>query len=301
MITALGLSPSLDVTYRVDTVVPGAIHRPRRVLRLAGGKSLNAARAAVALGGDVRAIVPLGGAVGEWIATALRADGVRAETLPVTNETRSCVSIFDDSTGDLTEFYEPVAELRDDEWSALARAVDSVTDGWLALSGSVPASRATDLAALLAGAAERGIRVAVDTHGAPLRAMLDAFAPAVVKVNRAEAVELLGDGAALDLARGLLGRVSSLAIVTDGAAGAVLASAEGCLRAAPPERGRFTVGSGDCFLGGLLVALDDDRSPADALALATVLAAANTITPGAAVISLDDVERLRRSVIIDAA
>lgn len=301
MITALGLSPSLDVTYRVDSVTAGAIHRPIEVIRHPGGKSLNAARAAVALGGDVRAIAPLGGSSGEWISAALLAGGVRAETVRVARETRSCVSVFDDSTGELTEFYEPAGELDDDEWGLVARAVESVAAGWLSLSGSVPSSRADELAAMLADASERGVHVAVDTHGAPLRTLLDGFAPDVVKVNRAEAVELLGGGDAVSLARDLTSRVAVLAIVTDGAAGAVLASSAGCLRAAPPERGRFTVGSGDCFLGGLLVALDDGRSTTEALALATAAAAANTIAPGAAVFSLDDVGRLRASVIVDAA
>ena len=46
MITVLLLSPSLDVTYLVDEVTVGEIHRPHTVLRSPGGKGLNLARAA---------------------------------------------------------------------------------------------------------------------------------------------------------------------------------------------------------------------------------------------------------------
>ena len=302
MITCLGLSPSLDVTYLVDALDPGEIHRPYRVVRLPGGKSLNTARAAAALGGDVVAISPLGGFSGELIGRALEAEGVRTQLIRVDRETRSCVSVFDEAAEHLTEFYEPAADMTGIEWAGLAEAVENIAAGWLALSGSVPPERARDLADLLARAAARGIRVAVDTHGEPLRVILDTFAPRIVKLNRAEAAELLfdEDDDAIGLARRLLSR-AGVSIVTDGSSGAVLASADGCLRAAPPERGRFTVGSGDCFFGGLLVALDRGASPGDALALATAAAAANTIEPGAAVLTTDDVERLRENVIVDAA
>ena len=43
MITVAGLSPSLDLTYLVDSLRLGAIHRPTAVVRCAGGKALNMA------------------------------------------------------------------------------------------------------------------------------------------------------------------------------------------------------------------------------------------------------------------
>lgn len=316
MISFLGLSPALDITYLVREVIPGMIHRPHDVFRLPGGKSLNAARAAATLfgsaqSGSVRTITPLGGFTGSQIGAALEADGIRADIVRVARETRSCVSAFDESTESLTEFYEPAADLDDVAWAAISRAVEDVADGWLAVSGSMPVARATELAALLTRASARGVRVAVDTHGEALRIIMDASEPTVVKVNRAEAAEFLGgfdadgDGDAAadaaDLARELRVRGADVAIVTDGAAGSVLASREGCLRAAPPERGRFTVGSGDCFLGGLLVGLDGGSTMSDALALATAAATANTFVPGAGLFALEHVQRLRRSVVVRAA
>jgi fructose-1-phosphate kinase PfkB-like protein len=60
------------------------------------------------------------------------------------------------------------------------------------------------------------------------------------------------------------------------------------------------VGSGDSFLAGLLVGLGPDGTGSlpEALRLATATAAANTLTPGAALFALDDVHRLTDAVIV---
>ena len=60
-------NPSIDRLHEVDAIEAGAIHRPDRVVAVPGGKGLNAARAAAALGGSVVAIALLGGHAGAWI------------------------------------------------------------------------------------------------------------------------------------------------------------------------------------------------------------------------------------------
>src|SRR6185436_13566490 len=74
-------SPSIDRTHEVHALEPGAIHRPTRVVAVAGGKALNAARAAHHLGAEVRAIALLGGHAGRWIADALLREGLEYEVV----------------------------------------------------------------------------------------------------------------------------------------------------------------------------------------------------------------------------
>ena len=316
MITCLGLSPALDVTYLVDRVDVGEIHRPRAALTLPGGKALNAARAVVALGGMARAIVPLGGFAGERVRAELEPLGLELVSVVTHRETRSCVTVYDDSGG-TTEFYEAAPELDADAWAEVLDAVSAVEGGWLAVSGSIPEARAASLAHALEEAGHRGVSVAVDTHGAALREILSRARPALVKVNRAEAAGLSGadpgESDIADLARALGGTGTGsgvgigvetgvgIAIVTDGAAGSVATRDGAVWRCAPPETGRYAVGSGDCFLAGLLVAFEKTGTadvPA-ALALATAAAAANTRVPGAAVFSPDVVRELRAVVTVD--
>ncbi len=64
-------NPSIDRLYEVDGLAVGGIHRPASMTTVPGGKGLNAARAAAALGGDVTAVAILGGRSGDWIADRL--------------------------------------------------------------------------------------------------------------------------------------------------------------------------------------------------------------------------------------
>jgi len=283
VITCLGLSPALDVTYGVPALAVGGIHRPEWKLALPGGKSLNVARAVHTLGGRVRAIAPLGGGVGDGIRAALDEQGVLVEAVPVHAATRMCVSVVDAADGAITEFYERVAEPGDAEWEALDAAVARVHTGWLAVSGSVPEARAGALADALAAAAARGVRLALDLRGEALAAALERTRPALVKVNRAEAEEAVGAGPLEQLARGLRERGAEVAVVTDGASGSLGADAEGAWQVTSPPVGRYTVGAGDSFLAGLLLALDEGVALPEALRSASAVAAANTLQPGAAV------------------
>src|SRR5690606_15569788 len=60
----LALSPAIDVTYRLGTMRPGEVNRVERVEARAGGKAVNVARVARALGASPTVVAPAGGADG---------------------------------------------------------------------------------------------------------------------------------------------------------------------------------------------------------------------------------------------
>lgn len=294
MITVLLLSPSLDITYLVPSVTEGAIHRPREVVRVPGGKGLNLARAATRLGGVARVVAPLGGQTGTHVARLAAEAGVAMVPVAVEGETRSCITVAADDDGRLTEFYEPSAPLSAHSVAELTAAVSSLGQsmpGWTVLSGSVPAGVDPEaLVHLLRVRAETGDRIAVDTHGPALAAIVEQAPPTLLKVNRLEAGELLGrpDDSAFDLATALRERTGGTVVVTDGAAGSVAVDGTGSWRALPLEStGPYSVGSGDSFLAGMLVALEAGAALPDALADATAAGAANATVPGAAEFSLE--------------
>jgi 1-phosphofructokinase family hexose kinase len=306
VITVLLLSPSLDVTHLVDRVVPGAIHRPRTVLRAAGGKGLNLARAARVLGADVHVVTPLGGGLGDVVDALAAEEGIPLTRVPVAAQTRSCVTVVPDS-GPGVEFYEPGTGLTPDEAADLGRALAlAPLGGWTALSGSVPDTiGAHAVVAMIRARAAAGERIAVDTHGDALRAIVDARLSALVKVNRSEAAELLGaadDVRAIDLARALQSRAGGIVVVTDGVEGSACVSVDEAWIVRPHESpGRFAVGSGDSFLAGLLVGLERRSSLRDSIVLASATASANALRPGAAVIDPEDLAEERRNVRVVAA
>jgi len=284
-IHTLGLTPALDVVYVLDRVRVGEIHRPPVIIKSPGGKSLNVARALTRLGLPVRAIVPLGGKIGDFVAALLAEGAVEVDRIQTAVETRLCITACDTEARTLTEFYEPTAEF-DVPLDAIAGRTASVPPGeWLIVSGSVPAEvDPLAFARLLAADAARGLLLGIDVHGPALGAIIDAAHPQLVKVNRAEAAELTGESDAAMAARRLVDRGAQIAVVTDGEGGASASTAAGDHPFLPPvdRPGLFPVGSGDCFLAGLVGALDLGSDLATALGIAADTGSANAQVPGAA-------------------
>jgi 1-phosphofructokinase len=306
LITAAAVSPSLDVTYEVEEL--DGIQRPLAVHRVAGGKALNAARAAALLGAPVGAVAVLGGGTGAVVADLARTDGLALRIVEGAELTRTCVSVHARSTGRLTEIYEPATSVSravlDRFLAVLAEQLDD-RPGWCLVSGSLPDSLGPGaLRELVDVVSAAGVRVAVDSHGPALRALLSGGRPDLLKVNRSEACEVTGLPEAADLAE-LVDRLQTvtggLVVVTDGVRGLRATDGTRTLTAALPDvLGQFPVGSGDSVLGALVHALDDDRPLGDALRLATAAGCANALVPGAARFDPAVLGRLMDDVVLRA-
>lgn len=287
MILGAAISPSVDVTYEVPGFRVGQTHRPGSALRVAGGKTLNVVRAARALDAPVHAVAALGGSTGDWIVSSLAAEAVTLTAVPLAGETRMCLAIVDvaESSPLSTDLYEPPTPFTADEWAAFARAVRGAAGAsdWMALSGSIPAGvPLAGLTALLDDVRTAGVRVALDTAGAALRALCGSAD--LLKINRAEAEELLGGPTAdaVDACRRLAALTDADVVVTDGVVGsAARIDGNTLIVPAPHVRGRYPTGSGDAFLGGLLAALDRGEDAETALTAAAATALRNALVPGA--------------------
>lgn len=308
VITVAGISPSLDLTYEVDALELGQISRSSRVVRCAGGKPLNMARAAANLGASVSVVAILGGPTGDLLAALLGSAGIGVTVVPTPQETRTCVSISSVSTGELTEVYQNAAPIPAAVWTAFRHQLAEVLErrpGWLVVNGGAPAGLdAAALASLVGLAHHRGCRVAVDTYGPSLAETLT-VRPDLVKVNRDEAAALLDAGPDADLtemAVAMQRRTGELVVLTDGVRGVVLVDDQQRLRAdLPGVSGRFPVGSGDSFLGGLVAELDEQSDLRSALTTATAAGVANALIAGPANFRRTDVDRLRPLVRMPAA
>ncbi|MFN8224655.1 MAG: PfkB family carbohydrate kinase [Gaiellales bacterium] len=280
MILCVAPNPSIDKLFAVDRLVPGAIHRPKSIVQVAGGKGLNVARAAAALGADVHAVAVLGGYAGRWLAAELGREGISLTAVWTSHESRSCLSVADTETSSLTEFYERGLPIEDTEWAELVDVVRELgaTASWTTVSGSTPpgAGGAFELATMGT--------VALDTNE------LGDARPALLKVNAMEAAALTGLvvttlSAAAEAATALRARIGGAghgAVVTLGREGAVAVTPAGAvLRASLDVTGDYPVGSGDAFLAGLVVSLERDPDWGAALATAIGAGAANAEIPGA--------------------
>jgi 6-phosphofructokinase 2 len=138
----------------------------------------------------------------------------------------------------------------------------------------------------------------LDTSGPALKASLQLH-PYCIRINHHEAGELLGLAGPADpasarrLTADLIASGSTdIAIVTVGAAGAIVASAEGEIEVHPPDvEVVSTVGAGDSFVGALALALSRDWPLARAVRFGVAAAAAAVATEATELCHRADAER----------
>lgn len=298
MIVTLTVNPSLDRTVELDhELARGEVQRVARNVEEPGGKGVNVTRALVASAAESVAVLP--GRADDPLVLAVVAAGVPVATVPITGRLRSNITITEPG-GVTTKLNEPGPELSDAEQSALVAAVveQAADASWLVLAGSLPPSLDPAFYVRIVRevrAAGVTARIAVDTSGAPLAALLDSGeAVDLIKPNGEELAELAGepDADALEadpervaeVAARLAPRGIRSALVTLGAAGAVFVEGEQAWFApAPRITPRSTVGAGDSSLAGFLLALTEEAAPELALAQAVAHGAAAASLPGSAV------------------
>jgi 1-phosphofructokinase family hexose kinase len=294
-------NPAIDRLYEVDRLDPGTIHRPTLSVAVPGGKGLNAARAAHTLGADVVAVTILRGHAGRWIEEQLAERGLQLRAVWARGETRTCISIRDPETDGLTEIYDRGEAVGPSDWTALeALVAEELAAGadLLTISGGIPPGVDDDAFGRLVRAASRaGAKALVDAYGPGLSGALREK-PWLVKVNEAEAAQLIGwpiegEDAALEAAAELRRRGADVTIITRGRSGIVAVTADRELRLGPPATiGPYPVGSGDALLGGLAAGLLEGLGVMPALQFAAAAAAANAQIPGPGELSVDVARRL---------
>lgn len=267
MILTVTLNPSIDRTIEVSAPLErGAVQRAvAAATEVGAGKGVNVARVLAAAGVPSRAIVVA--REDDRFAALLAADGVDAVHVPVESPVRTNLAITEPD-GTTTKVNEPGAPLDERAIAALLTAVATQARGadWLVVAGSLPVGARPGLVVDViqaARAARPGIRVAVDSSGAPLAAAVAAGGIDLAKPNDEELEELLGlahgaiDGVdtAAAAAAALVGRGVGTVLLTLGGDGAILADDTTVLRATPPPTTvRSTVGAGDASLAGWLIA-----------------------------------------------
>lgn len=297
MIVTLTANPSLDRSVVLDgELMAGEVQSARSVREDAGGKGINVTRVLLASGAASRAVLPLDPA--DPFAAALRAAHVPSIAVPLQGVARANLTISDPD-GVTTKINLPGVLRTSEDGAALIDAVVAACAGadWLVLAGSLPPGLPdtfyVEVIEAVRAASDTPPRIAVDTSGAALRAVVDAGAADLIKPNDEELAELadVALDAGLDLAvlpeavaaiaAGIVPAKVRAAFITLGAAGAVLVTADGAWHGTPPPtRVRSTVGAGDSSLAGFLLAETAGASPAECLRSGIRYGSAAAALPG---------------------
>jgi 1-phosphofructokinase family hexose kinase len=292
-----GPNLTIDRTSTIPALRPGEVLRLADVEVTPGGKGLNVARAARALGARAMLVAFLPGRTGRAAGELIADEGVALAGVTVGGEIRSTAIILEPG-GRATVLNEPGPELADGDWIALEAAVGAALHehGVLVCSGSVPPGSPENAYASLVDHAHRAGRPAiVDATGPTLGAAL-AAGPDLVTPNLGEAEGLLrgrvdesveaspdaqprAEAAALELVRAGAGA----AIVTAAAAGAAIAWGEEVtwLQAPRIEHVRNPIGAGDVLTAAVAAALETGIDLIEATRRGVAAAAASVEAPRA--------------------
>ena len=300
-ILTLTPNPALDVwtTTREFRKGPKLRCKPPRLDP--GGGGINVSRVIHRLNGETRALFAAGGRTGEELAEALDREGVQAQRVPISGVTREVFNVCEEETGGVMRFVTPGPTLRPDDVDALLDLLRRcvVEGSHVVGSGSLPDGAGPDFWARAAEICrDADARFLLDSH--------DGVEPALEKGlfvfrETGDAVSgLAGEnvswpaGAARWAAERIDRDEAKAVIVTEGAEGALLVTAEHRLVQGPPPGvvEKSAIGAGDSFMGGFSLSLSEGGDWTEALRNGVATAAATLLTPGTELCRKEDVERL---------
>ena len=307
MIITVTLNAALDRSLTVPTLQLGQRHRASDVLTLAGGKGINVARALKRLNVPVVATGLAGGRTGTRIVEELTAEAILNDFVRIREESRTSTLVVDPTSGTQTEINEWGPKVTESELATLMEKIRYLSRGAEAVvfAGSLPRGVAeTFYAEAARELGRRGVRVALDTEGEPLRLGLDAE-PWLVSPNQHEAEQLVGQELfddedfvmALD------------AIAELGARNVHITLENGCFALVREDRQvrRYhavvprlepvsVVGAGDALLAQWVTATVDGESAEDAVRFAAAAGAASVLEVGAGRFDPAEARRLAAAV-----
>jgi 6-phosphofructokinase 2 len=290
------------MSTNVDHLVPELKLRCDEPRYEPGGGGVNVARVLRRFGVDSEAVFSAGGMTGELLEELLREEGLSTHPVPIAGTTRENVTVREQATNLQYRFVMPGPAIKPDEWTSMVELIESLdpTPEYLVVSGSLPPGLPEGAYADVARRArERGLRVVLDTSGAPLRAGIDAGV-FLAKPNLSELAFLEGESWIED-ERHLQDAASRLVrdtkceavVVSLGAGGALAVTGDAMLRIpSPPVRPQSKVGAGDSMVAGIVWGLVQGWSILEAACLGVAAGAAAVMTPGSEMCYRDDVERL---------
>lgn len=297
-IVTLTVNPALDVAMEAGEVRPGHKIRTRGATYDPGGGGVNVSRVIHALGGETLAVMAIGGSTGRFIEQLLAEAGVPYRAVPVAGTTRISLTVRETSSGAEYRFVPEGALLRLSDAEEILSLLADLRADWLVASGSLPPGFPADFYARVARLARReGLRFALDTSGLALEAALHQGVD-LLKTSLSEFQSIVGsttsdrDALAEHASHLAATGAASMIVLTLGDRGAILATPDRqVVQPALPVRVCSSVGAGDSFLAGLVLALSRRQTSEEALRLAIAAGAAAVMSRGTARVTLPQVER----------
>lgn len=305
MILTNTLNPSIDISYQVESLEIGAVHRPTQMIKNAGGKGINVTKVLDDLGTDVTATGYLGGTNGQWIQTQLEQRNIQLQFIDIEGNTRQCIAINDGEHQ--TEILEGGPEVSKASQALYLKQLADIAHQYkvVTISGSTPKlmnqSKTAYMIKIL-NTLTNSYNI-VDIDGQSLKAILGQSAHIhAIKPNQSEFEDLVNQKGLSHQDIFKILKTNQLfkdvdVFVTLGSEGAIIKLKETIYKASLPNINAVNpVGSGDATVAGIAYSAEHDLDPVTTIQTALACGTSNAMQAATGKIIQQDVDDLIKKV-----
>jgi 1-phosphofructokinase family hexose kinase len=288
MIFTLTLNPAVDKEYTVPLLAMDEVLRASELRIDHGGKGFNVSRMLAALGTQSTAVGLAGGHNGRLLRDGLKGAGISTDFVPVNGETRTNISIVDETLAHYIKVNEAGPTVSEGEITLLMSRITSLLkpgDFWI-LAGSLPPGAPKDIYARIIRIVEEvGAHAVLDSSGEPLRLGCQA-GPFLAKPNANEATQITGKPTETieEMSRitpELHAMGVKIVVISAGKKGALLSDGKSqWFGYTPAIKEHNPIGAGDAMVAGLVWKLAQGEEPSTALRWGLACGAAAASQPG---------------------
>lgn len=286
-IVTLTLNPAFDIHCYAQDFKPFHENLARITAKDAGGKGINISRALTKNGVENTALIVLGEENREAFCKSLAADGMQFISITVSGHIRENITLHTNNAPE-TRISFAGFTVDDSLLDAVKKRLDALLDGnsILTVTGRNPEGLSMQaFKAMLCEYRARGVRLVIDSRSFSLADLLD-VRPWLIKPNEEEigqytalAVGDLNDAVAA--ARELCAKGIENVMISLGAKGAMLCTADGCYAVNAPKLAAVsTIGAGDSSIGGFCAAASRGLPYPEMLRYAVAYGSAACMTEG---------------------
>jgi 1-phosphofructokinase family hexose kinase len=246
----------------------------------------------------------IGGYNGLEIVGRLVNEGVICDFTKIHNETRAHITISQRKKKLqtlLSTLCPKISQIEVDEFFRKVQEIPS--DSYVVISGNTPQGMSNSFyAQLITTLKEKDIKVILDTDEEALKRGADA-GPYLIKPNIHEFGRLVETNVStveeiIKCAKPLEDKVKYI-VVSMGAKGVVGISKEGNYHVIPPKINvRSSIGAGDSLVAGIIFALSENTPFKDALVLGVACGTASALNPGSDLCKKNDIDMIKKDVLI---
>ena len=304
MVYTVTLNPSIDRMMDIEELIYDDVNRIIECRSRAGGKGIAVARGIHHLGGESIALGFVGGYNGMELEGELIREGVVCDFTSVSDSTRTNIVVCQRKKKVQTLLSTAPPQVSAAEVLALLKKIKEVPKGsFVVLSGSAPTGISESFyAQVVTALKEKEAKVVIDADEDVLKKGVNA-GPYLIKPNIHELGRLVGKNITeveevIEHGRAL-GDLVEYIVVSMGPKGAIGISREGSFQVIPPKvKVRNAVGAGDSLVAGIVFVLSTGGNFEDALCLGVACGTASTLNPGTDMCTREDVEAIKKDLIV---